>query len=95
LDLGTPHPPYPTASLGATVRLDRASVLFVRCGVEIRQFRWYEARAPRAPASDSEWGRLIGVYHEVQRVLASRPEVLALTPLPAALDDPLRDARKR
>jgi hypothetical protein len=37
---------------------------------------------------------LIGVYRDIQRVLADRPEVRGLSPLPVTLDDPIRDAIK-
>lgn len=93
MDLATPHPAYPQATAAATVRTDRPSVLFVRCGIEVRQFRWYAARAPKAPPEASEWGCLEGVFREVQHVLKARPEVAALWPIPAVFDDPLRDTR--
>jgi len=93
LDLDVPHPPYPDASRGAVVRVDRASVLYVRCGIVVRQFTWYPDRAPKSPTAESSWGRLMAAFREVQRVIANRTEVLALTPLPSQLDDPLRAVR--
>lgn len=94
-EIETPHPPYPAATAEAIVRADRACELSVRCGVEIRLFRWYQARAARGAAADSPWGRLESVYRAVQRTIADRPEVLALTPIPLDLDDPLRESRGR
>jgi hypothetical protein len=93
LDLDAPHPPYPDASRGAVVRVDRASVLYVRCGVVVRQFTWYAARGPRSPDANSAWGRLSAAFREVQLVIANQAEVLALTPLPGQLDDPLSTMR--
>ena len=90
MDIAAPHPPYPLERRGAPVRADRRQVVFVRCGIVVRQFTWYAERAPRTPSSDSEWGRLLAVYHEVQRALRSRAEVRALTPVPAIFDDALR-----
>ena len=93
-DLPGPHPAYPLARLGTPVRADRACKLYVRCGTTVRQFSWHPERAPRDAAPDSDWGRLMGVYRGVQRLLANRPELATLTLLPAALDDPLRDRGK-
>lgn len=93
MDITAPHPPYPAERRGAVVRADRARLLYVRCGLVVRQFTWYDERTPQAPAADSEWGRLLAVYRDVQRVIAGRAEVLALTPLPSQLDDPLREVR--
>jgi hypothetical protein len=92
-DLNAPHPSYPKARAGALVRADRRQLLFVRCGIEIRQFAWYASRAPAAPAAGSEWRRLSDFYRQVQEVIAGRAETQALTPIPTALDDPLRDVR--
>ena len=90
MDVTTPHPPYPAGRVGAVVRAGREQLLYVRCGIVVRQFTWYAERAPKAPGADSEWGRLFAVYRDVQRALASRTEVRALTPIPAMFDDALR-----
>lgn len=93
MDVGTPHPDYPRNLASALVRTDRPSSLFIRCGIEVRQFTWYGLRAPRKPDATSEWGRLIAVYRRVQQTLAGQSELRVLSPLPSELDDPIRDGR--
>jgi len=94
MDLSAPHPAYPRERALAVVRTDRPCVLYVRCGIEVRQFTWYEARAPRDPDPNSEWGRLVRLYRDVQRRLTSTAALRALPPLPSVLDDPLRLAAR-
>jgi len=71
-DIPQRHPEYPEATKNATVRADRARLMYFQCGNQYRTYSWYDERAPRDPVAGSEWARLFDVYAYVTTVLTRR-----------------------